>query len=121
MTELTQKDILRKERAKRFEQAIESVSNITGNNAHKYPLCKINARRNELIMHIYNRHSDSKSKKFLSLISRKTKSTINEAKSKLGTNSDGLPASQARGRKVHLSGNAFRPYQGGIPGSGKKS
>lgn len=39
----------------------------------------------------------------------------------MGPNKDGLPVSRAKGRKQPKRGNAFKPYQGGIPGLGKKA
>ena len=39
----------------------------------------------------------------------------------IGPNKDGLPTSRAKGRKQLKRGNAYKPYQGGIPGLGKKS
>jgi hypothetical protein len=41
-------------------------------------------------------------------------------KTKWGINKDGLPASRAKGRKKLKYGNAYKLYQGGIPGLGKK-
>lgn len=121
MSEPTEKEALRIKRVERFEQAIDLVSQITGNNVHQCPLCKTKARRNELILHIYNRHSDSKSEKFLKRVSHKSKNIINEAHAKIGGTIDGLPESRAKGRKPPITGNSFKPYQGGIPGLGKKS
>ena len=39
----------------------------------------------------------------------------------MGPNKDGLPGSRAKGRKQPKRGNPFKPYQGGIPGLGKKA
>lgn len=54
-------------------------------------------------------------KHWLKLQNHKTKKTGEEPCK------DGLPPSRAKGMKQTRRGNAFKPYQGGIPSLGKKS